>query len=85
MESDPKILLLDEVHEALDHQYRDIVEERARALVDAGGVVVASGHDHGMLARLCTRGIWMQEGKVRESGPFDQVQPRYLAAVHAQP
>jgi ABC-type polysaccharide/polyol phosphate transport system ATPase subunit len=83
-ETDPQILLLDEVHEALDHQFRDIVEQRARALVEAGGVVVASGHDHPMLARLCTRAIWMQDGKIRESGPFDEVQPRYLAAVHAE-
>jgi lipopolysaccharide transport system ATP-binding protein len=83
-ETDPQVLLLDEVHEALDHQFRDIVEQRARAIVEAGGVVMASGHDHGMLGRLCTRAIWMQEGKVRQSGPFDEVQPRYLAAVQAQ-
>jgi lipopolysaccharide transport system ATP-binding protein len=82
-ETDPQVLLLDEVHEALDHQFREIVEQRARALVEAGGVVVASGHDHGMLARLCTRAIWMQDGTIRESGPFDEVQPRYLAAVQA--
>jgi ABC-2 type transport system ATP-binding protein len=83
-ETDPQILLLDEVHEALDHQFREIVEQRARAIVEAGGVVVASGHDHGMLARLCTRAIWMHDGRIRDSGPFDAVQPRYLAAVHAQ-
>ncbi len=80
-EADPEILLLDEVHEALDHQFRAIVEERARSIIQAGGVVVASGHDHEMLARLCTRAIWMQDGEVRESGPFDEVQPRYLEAV----
>jgi ABC-type polysaccharide/polyol phosphate transport system ATPase subunit len=83
-ETDPQILLLDEVHEALDHQFRDIVEQRARALVEAGGIVVASGHDHAMLARLCTRAIWMQGGRIRESGPFDEVQPRYLAAVQTE-
>jgi ABC-type polysaccharide/polyol phosphate transport system ATPase subunit len=83
-ETDPQILLLDEVHEALDHQFRDIVEQRARAIVEAGGVVVASGHDHEMLARLCTRAIWMQDGQIRESGRFDEVQPRYLEAVRAE-
>jgi len=82
-ETNPEILLLDEVHEALDHQFRAIVEERARSIVEAGGVVVASGHDHEMLARLCTRAIWMQDGQVRESGRFDEVQPRYLEAVSA--
>jgi ABC-type polysaccharide/polyol phosphate transport system ATPase subunit len=83
-ETDPEILLLDEVHEALDHQYRAIVEERARSIVEAGGVVVAAGHDHEMLARLCTRATWMQDGQIRESGRFEEVQPRYLEAVRAE-
>jgi ABC-type polysaccharide/polyol phosphate transport system ATPase subunit len=84
-EVDPQILLLDEVHEALDHEFRDFLQERAEAILDAGGIVIAAGHDHPMLARLCSRAIWMQDGEVREDGPFDEVQPRYLAAVHAQP
>jgi ABC-type polysaccharide/polyol phosphate transport system ATPase subunit len=82
-ETDPRILLLDEVHEALDHQFRDIVEERARTLVEAGGVVVASGHDHQMLERLCTRAIHLQEGSVHNDGPFRPVQQAYLAGVQA--
>jgi ABC-type polysaccharide/polyol phosphate transport system ATPase subunit len=82
-ETQPQILLLDEVHEALDHEFRDIVEQRARALVEAGGVVVASGHDHQMLERLCTRAIHLDTGSVRNDGPFKEVQQAYLAAVHA--
>jgi ABC-type polysaccharide/polyol phosphate transport system ATPase subunit len=80
-EVDPQILLLDEVHEALDHEFRNFVQERAHAILEAGGIVVAAGHDHPMLARLCTRAIWMEQGSVREDGPFDDVQPRYLDAV----
>jgi ABC-type polysaccharide/polyol phosphate transport system ATPase subunit len=84
-EVDPQILLLDEVHEALDHEFRDFLQERAQAILDAGGIVIAAGHDHPMLARLCQRAIWMQDGRIRETGRFDEVQPRYLAAVHVQP
>jgi ABC-type polysaccharide/polyol phosphate transport system ATPase subunit len=80
-EAQPQILLLDEVHEALDHEFRQFLQERAEAIVAAGGIVVAAGHDHPMLARLCTRAIWMEGGTVREDGPFDLVQPRYLKAV----
>jgi homopolymeric O-antigen transport system ATP-binding protein len=80
-EVDPQILLLDEVHEALDHEFRNFLQERAHAIVEAGGIVVAAGHDHPMLARLCTRAIWMEEGSIRADGPFDEVQPRYLEAV----
>jgi ABC-type polysaccharide/polyol phosphate transport system ATPase subunit len=80
-EAEPQILLLDEVHEALDHEFRQFLQDRAEAIVAAGGIVIAAGHDHPMLARLCTRALWMEGGRIREDGPFDLVQPRYLEAV----
>ena len=80
-EVDPQILLLDEVHEALDHEYRNFVQERAQQIVERGGVVVAAGHDHPMLARLCARALWLQDGVVREDGPFDHVQRNYLESA----
>jgi ABC-type polysaccharide/polyol phosphate transport system ATPase subunit len=80
-EAQPQILLLDEVHEALDHEFRQFLQERAEAIVAGGGIVIAAGHDHPMLARLCTRALWMEGGRIREHGPFDVVQPRYLEAV----
>jgi ABC-type polysaccharide/polyol phosphate transport system ATPase subunit len=82
-ERDPQILILDEVHEALDHEFRHFLQERAQAIVDAGGIVVAAGHDHGMLASLCSHALWLDGGTVRAHGPFEDVQPRYLAAVQA--
>jgi ABC-type polysaccharide/polyol phosphate transport system ATPase subunit len=84
-EVDPQILLLDEVHEALDHEFRDFLQQRAQKILEDGGCVIAAGHDHPMLARLCTRALWMQDGQIREDGSFDEVQPRYLEAVHARP
>jgi ABC-type polysaccharide/polyol phosphate transport system ATPase subunit len=80
-ERDPQILVLDEVHEALDHEFRHFLQERARAILDAGGIVVAAGHDHGMLASLCSHALWLDGGTLREHGAFDEVQPRYLQAV----
>jgi lipopolysaccharide transport system ATP-binding protein len=80
-EVNPQILLLDEVHEALDHEFRQFLQERAHAILEAGGIVVAAGHDHPMLARLCTRAIWLEQGSVRADGSFDDVQVRYLGAV----
>jgi ABC-type polysaccharide/polyol phosphate transport system ATPase subunit len=82
-EVDPEILLLDEVHEALDHEFRRFLQKRAQRILDAGGIVVAAGHDHPMLASLCTRAIWLQSGSVRADGPFDEVQSRYFAAVES--
>lgn len=84
-EAKPQILLLDEVHEALDHEFRQFLQERAEAIVAMGGIVIAAGHDHPMLARLCTRALWMEGGTIREDGPFAVVQPRYLSAVSGIP
>jgi lipopolysaccharide transport system ATP-binding protein len=80
-ETDPQILLLDEVHEALDHEFRGFLQARAQAILDAGGVVVAAGHDHPMLSRLCTRAIWLDGGSIRADGPFWDVQSQYLETV----
>ena len=82
-ELDPRILLLDEVHEALDHEFRGIVQARAQAIVDAGGVVVATGHDHPMLERLCSRAIYLHHGSIRADGPFKEVQRTYFDDVDA--
>jgi ABC-type polysaccharide/polyol phosphate transport system ATPase subunit len=79
----PKVLLLDEVHEALDEEFRGVVQERARTLVDSGGVVVATGHDHPLLKRFCSRAIYLREGSIRAEGPFSDVQRMYLDDVHA--
>jgi ABC-type polysaccharide/polyol phosphate transport system ATPase subunit len=84
-EADPRIMVLDEVHEALDHEYREILEARARELVSQGGVVVAAGHDHPMLARLCDRAMYLSNGSLVAEGPFDAVRKRYLSEVHASP
>jgi len=83
-ETNPQILLLDEVHEALDHEFRSFLQERAHAIVEAGGIVVAAGHDHPMLATICTRAIWLEHGSIREDGAFEDVQPRYLDSVQTQ-
>lgn len=79
---DPEILLLDEVHEALDHEFRDVVEERARRIIGEGGIVVAAGHDHPMLARLCSRAFLMSNGEISSIGDFTGLQRTYVGLGH---
>ena len=67
------VLLLDEIFEALDHEFRKIVEDFARDLRDRGGVVIAAGHDHAALQRICPRAMWLGEGRVISEGPFTEV------------
>jgi ABC-type polysaccharide/polyol phosphate transport system ATPase subunit len=78
---DLDLLLLDEVHEALDHDFRAVVAERALDIRRRGGAVVAAGHDHAALEPLCDRAVWLHGGAVVAEGPFAGVVGDYLAPV----
>jgi ABC-type polysaccharide/polyol phosphate transport system ATPase subunit len=75
--ADPEILLLDEVHEAVDQHYRDELESRASSIRESGGIVVAAGHDHHVLERMCDRAILFRDGRVEADGPFGDVLAAY--------
>jgi ABC-type polysaccharide/polyol phosphate transport system ATPase subunit len=75
----PDIILLDEVHEAIDQESRVLVEERAHAVLRAGGIVIAAGHDHLLLERLCGRAVLLRDGTVAEDGDFGAVWQSYAA------
>jgi ABC-type polysaccharide/polyol phosphate transport system ATPase subunit len=70
---EPRVLLLDEVHEALDHEFRRGMEQRAAEIVEAGGIVVAAGHDHAELSRLCEGALLLDDGHVAAHGPLAEL------------
>lgn len=76
----PDILLLDEVFEALDHQFRQVVADYALDLRNRGGVVIAAGHDHPALKDLCPEVLWLEKGELRARGPFEDVVAQYRSA-----
>jgi ABC-type polysaccharide/polyol phosphate transport system ATPase subunit len=82
--AEPTVLLLDEVHEALDHQYRALLDQRARKLRESGGIVVASGHDHELLRQLCDRALLLEDGRLVRDGEFDEVREVYLSGLHTR-
>jgi ABC-type polysaccharide/polyol phosphate transport system ATPase subunit len=77
-ELEPEILLLDEVHEALDHSFRTVITGHVQAIVERGGIVVAAGHDHPLLREFCTKALLVREGSLVTEGPFDDVRDAYL-------
>lgn len=52
-QAQPEVLLLDEVHEALDGAARRQLERRVSEVRSMGGIVIATGHDLAQLMRLC--------------------------------
>ncbi|MEA2472565.1 MAG: lipopolysaccharide transport system ATP-binding protein [Thermoleophilaceae bacterium] len=69
----PDVLLLDEVHEALDAEVRESLLDTVRRIADRGGIVVAAGHDLGELERMCTRALLFDDGRLVADGSFEDV------------
>lgn len=78
---DARVYVLDEVHEAFDHDFRGRVRHRLREARERGAIVVAAGHDHGLLGDLCERAMHLERGSVVADGPFDEVVTAYVTAV----
>ena len=76
--TEPEILLLDEVHEALDREFRELLEARVRKIVRGGGIVLAAGHDHEELERLASRAVLLEDGSVSADGRFTEVAHAYF-------
>ncbi len=75
----PDILLLDEVLAVGDQRFRERCFEHLRRFHEGGGTLVIVSHDAEALRRFCTRGVWLERGSVRMTGPIDDVLAAYAA------
>ena len=82
-EIDPDILLIDESLNAGDAAFVAKAKARIRGLMDRSNVVIVVSHDLDALREICTRGIWMHQGRVAADGPIDDVIDRYLVSAQA--
>ncbi len=78
----PDILLIDESLGVGDAAFQDKARARIRSLLDRSNVVVIVSHDINSLRELCTRGVWLKQGRVVADGPMHQIADAYLAEAH---
>ena len=64
----PQILLLDEVFEVGDEDFREKSANKIKELVGAGATVVLVSHDLQMIEKHCSRVIWLDNGKIHKIG-----------------
>lgn len=64
-QAEPDVLLLDEVHEAIDESFRQRLAARVTEVRARGGIVVAAGHDHAELSRFCDRALMLEKSGIR--------------------
>ena len=80
-EVNPDILLVDESLGVGDAAFQDKAKARIRTLLERSQAVVLVSHDTKTLRELCTRGLWIQRGRVVDDGPIDLVIDRYLEST----
>jgi ABC-type polysaccharide/polyol phosphate transport system ATPase subunit len=79
---DPEILIIDEALAAGDSYFVVKCGRRVREIVASGATVLFVSHSTHQVATLCSRAIWIEQGRMREIGEAIEVCRRYDYAVH---
>lgn len=79
---DPEVLLIDEVLGVGDEAFQAKARRRMLEMMGKAELIVVVSHDLTTLARLCERGIWMEQGRVRMDGPMAEVIEAYTDWAH---
>lgn len=79
---DADILMVDEALSVGDAAFRQKCMRFLRQFKQTGTLIFVT-HDTGSALALCDRAIWLEAGRVRQSGPVDAVVEAYLADAYA--
>ena len=75
---DAEILLIDEILGVGDQHFQDKCFLKLRELSKSEKTIVIVSHSLNSLKDLCTRGIWINEGKVKMDGNIKEVIDEYI-------
>ena len=78
---EPDVLLVDESLAVGDAAFKRKSEERIEQLLGSAGVVFIVSHATGVLRRVCTRALWMEQGRIILDGTPDEVIEAYESEV----
>lgn len=78
---EPEILLVDEVLAVGDAQFQAKCLAKMEAVARQGRTILFVSHNMSAVSKLCERAIWLQQGRLQESGPVDALIGKYLAAA----
>lgn len=80
----PDILLVDEALAVGDIYFRQRCMRKVHELRAAGVTILFVSHAVGDVKAIGDRTMWLDNGRIRELGPTDQVVAKYLAAMTAK-
>jgi ABC-type polysaccharide/polyol phosphate transport system ATPase subunit len=78
---EPDILVVDEALAVGDIAFRQRCMRKIHDLLAGGTTLIFISHDVGDVKALCSRCLWLREGRVQQIGPTDEVTAAYLNAT----
>ena len=73
----PRILLIDEALGVGDKDFRMKSRARIEEIIDEAGTLIMVNHSLDELTTFCSRGIWLEGGRVAMDGPISEVISAY--------
>lgn len=75
--SEPDILLLDEVFEVGDEEFRQKSVQKIKRLVEQKASIILVSHELWMIEKYCHRVLWLKKGKVYKIGKTKEIIKEY--------
>jgi ABC-type polysaccharide/polyol phosphate transport system ATPase subunit len=79
---DPEILLLDEVLSVGDQMFRERCFDRLKGFIAKGGTIVLVSHDWDRVRYLCSKAVWLDNGRIRMDSDVNTVMDAFEKNVH---
>src|SRR5690625_5374437 len=76
----PDIFIIDEALSTGDLSFRQRATERIQDMMDRAKAVVIVTHSMNFVETVCTRGIWIEQGRIRYDGSAEKAVEKYREA-----
>ena len=77
----PDILIVDEVLAVGDASFRRRCNERMKEMLSGGTTLLFVSHSNADVRALCRNAVWLDRGRILQSGPTEEILAAYEAAV----
>lgn len=81
---DPDVLLIDEVLAVGDARFQEKCYERIWNFRKSGKTIIFVSHDMNAVSKLCTRAVWLNDGRIQKDGQVEGVLSEYLEGVRSK-
>ena len=77
----PDILIVDEVLAVGDAAFRKRCNERMKEMLSGGTTLLFVSHNNNDVRSLCQNAVWLDHGKILQTGPTEEILAAYGATV----